>query len=96
MPDPEPPNSGPPQPEAPETRDGIYRAVLMVMTASVVGGALLALFGDYYFHSEAMKTVGVGVVIVSGAIYFFFRFLGRQAAKRSNAAAGRDDDSRPM
>ena len=80
-----------------ESRDPIYRAVLAVMAVSVVGGAVLALFGDYYFHSAAMKNVGVGAVIVSGAIYFIFRFLGRQNAKRrrDEAEGGRDDDAPP-
>jgi len=77
------------QPNSNDSRDGVYRAILMVMTLSVIAGALLALLGDYYFHSEAIKNVGVGAVIISGAIYFFFRFLGRQSDKK-NAGDRRD------
>jgi hypothetical protein len=54
----------------------------MVLVASVFAGAILALLGDLYFHSEALKLVGVGTVILAGAIYFFFRFLGRREAAR--------------
>lgn len=80
-----------PPPEIKESRDGTYRAILLVMMLSVIAGAVIALLGDYYFHNEAIKNVGVGAVIVSGAIYFFFRFLGRQADKK-NVSDERDDD----
>ena len=43
-----------------DPQDGVYRAILMVLAASVVVGALLALLGDYYFQNEAIKNVGVG------------------------------------
>lgn len=93
-PKPKPPKSDLPREDLSESRDGIYRAILAVMTASVIGGALLALFGEYYFHSEAIKNVGVGAVIISGGVYFFFRLLGRHDAKRrAKSGAWRDDDS---
>ena len=41
--------------------------------------------------SEAAKTVGVGVVLIAGALYFFFRLLGRREARRQ---AERREDGR--
>ena len=66
----------------PDPNDGIYRAILMVLVASVFAGAVLALLGDLYFHNDALKLVGVGAVVIAGAIYFFFRLLGRREAAR--------------
>jgi uncharacterized membrane protein YfcA len=79
-----------------DPNDGIYRAILMVLVASVFAGAVLALLGDLYFHNEALKLVGVGTVILAGAIYFFFRFLGRrEAARRRHDSDGDEGPSSP-
>ena len=79
-----------------DPNDGSYRAILMVLVASVFAGAILALLGDLYFHNEALKLVGVGTVILAGAVYFFFRFLGRrEAARRRRDSDGGEGPSRP-
>ena len=79
-----------------DPNDGIYRTILMVLVASVFAGAILALLGDLYFHNEALKLVGVGTVILAGAIYFFFRFLGRrEAARRRRDSDGDEGPSSP-
>ncbi len=62
--------------------DPVYRAVLIVLVASVMAGALLAVAGEYHFDSPAMRQVGVGATVVSGAIYFLFRWLGKRARRR--------------
>ena len=66
----------------PLPRDGVYRAILLVLMVTILSGAVFALLGEYVWASEAAKNVGVGVVLVSGLIYFFFRMLGRREAKR--------------
>ena len=75
--------------------DGLYRAILAVLAATVFGGAVLALAGEIYFDNTAMKHVGVGVVLTAGLVYFFFRLLGRRAARRrenSTSDGDRGDD----
>lgn len=72
-----------PNQPGPLPRDGIYRSILLVLVITILAGALLALAGEYLLASEAAKTVGVGVVLISGALYFFFRLLGRRAARHS-------------
>ncbi len=62
--------------------DGIYRSILLVLVMTILAGALFALAGEYLLASEAAKTVGVGVVLIAGALYFFFRLLGRREARR--------------
>ena len=80
--------TGMPQQEPPPLpKDGIYRAILLALVITILGGAVVALSGDYYFHDEAVKKTGVGIVLVGGFIYFFFRVLGRrEARKRENLA----------
>jgi hypothetical protein len=49
---------------------------------TVIAGAMTALAGEYVFYSEAMTRAGTGAVVVCGALYFFFRWLGRREARR--------------
>lgn len=70
--------------------DGIYRAILIVLVISVVAGALAMLVGERIFHSEAMESAGAGLALVSGAVYFFFRWLGRREARRRGGERSED------
>ena len=60
---------------------------------TVVAGGAVTLAGEYVYHSEAMIRVGTGAVLIGGAIYFVFRWLGRREARRRKAAAA--DHERP-
>ena len=76
------PRETPPLPD-----DGIYRMILVVLVASLLIGAILALAGALVWHSPGLSQAGTGLVIVSGLAYAFFRILGaRQARKRARAA----------
>ena len=70
--------------------DGIYRSILTVLAASVVGGVLAMLAGEYLLLSPALKTVGAGSALVCVALYFLFRLLGRREMRRRAEAEGRD------
>ena len=75
-------------------QDGIYRAILTVLVITVIAGAAAVLAGEYVFHSEAMIRTGTGAVVICGALYFFFRWLGRREARRGDRTAtgpGRSD-----
>ena len=80
----------PPLPE-----DGIYRAILIVLVGSVVIGAVMSLAGELVWHNEAISQAGGWIAVVSGVIYFIFRWLGRrEAAKQARRRSERpiDDD----
>ncbi len=66
----------------PLPQDGIYRTILLVLMVTILSGAVFALVGEYIWASEAVKNAGVGVVLVGGLVYFFFRMLGRREAQR--------------
>jgi threonine/homoserine efflux transporter RhtA len=70
-------------------QDGIYRAILWVMAATVVAGAIFAILGETIAHSQAMVRVGAGVALVAGAVYACFRWLGIKERRRRGA--GGDD-----
>ena len=53
---------------------------------SVVAGGAVTLAGEYIFHNQTMIGVGTGAVLIGGAIYFVFRWLGRREARRRKAA----------
>jgi hypothetical protein len=67
--------------------DPIYRAILWVLVASVLVGALLTLAGEALFDSRALAAAGLGMAVVCGGLYWVFRLLGRRAARRQ----GHDD-----
>jgi polyferredoxin len=77
----------PRQDPPPLPKDGIYRAILLALVVTILGGAVVALSGDYYFHDEDVKNTGVGIVLVGGFIYFFFRVLGRREARKRELGA---------
>lgn len=80
-------------PSPPLPDDGVYRAILVVLVISVIGGAILALAGEFVFDSQALGRAGGWLAVVCGAIYFVFRWLGRREARRR--AAERDAQDRP-
>ena len=68
----------------------IYRAILIVLVASVLVGAVLTLTGETLFASRALASVGLGMAVVCGALYWVFRLLGRRAARRQRGGGERD------
>ena len=82
----------PPLPE-----DGIYRAILIVLVATIVIGALVAVAGDTVLANPAMERVGTGAALIGAVLYVFFRVLGarearRRAAQRADRGPGSDSD----
>ncbi len=77
-------------------QDRVYVAILAVLVASVIAGAAVALAGDLIYHSEAMRRAGVGLAVVSGIVYLFFRILGKRAAGRRlrHRRGGGEEDER--
>ncbi len=71
-------------------QDGIYRAILWTMAATVVAGAISAILGETIAQNPAMVRVGTGVALVAGAIYSFFRWLGTKENRRREAAGDKD------
>jgi len=63
-------------------RDPIYRGILWVLVASVLVGAVLTLAGEALFGSRALASAGLGLAVVCGALYWFFRLLGRRRARQ--------------
>lgn len=78
----EPPEKGDPR------QDPIYRAILAVLVASVVAGALLTVGGEALFGSPALANAGFGMAVVCGVLYWVFRLLGKRAAARVGRRAG--------
>lgn len=62
--------------------DPVYRAILAVLVASVLAGALLTLSGEPLFGSRALANAGFGMALVCGALYGVFRLIGRRAQRR--------------
>jgi len=71
-------------------QDGIYRAILWTMAATVVAGAIFAILGETIAQNPIMVRVGTGVAVVAGAIYGFFRWLGTKENRRREAAGDTD------
>lgn len=71
-----------PGPQADPQNEPIYRAILAVLAASVVVGALLTLAGEPLFGSRALANAGFGMALLCGALYGIFRLIGRRAQRR--------------
>ncbi len=71
-------------------QDGIYRAILWAMAATVVAGAIFAILGETTAQNPIMVRVGAGVALVAGVIYGFFRWLGTKEIRRRAAARDKD------
>ena len=77
-----------PRESPPLPRDGVYRAILFVLVASLLLGAMLALAGDLLWHSPGLSQAGTWLALAAGGAYLFFRILGvREARKRAREAA---------
>lgn len=74
--------------DQPPPRGGIYRAILWVMVATVIIGALLAVAGETLYQNPSLARFGAIVAVVAGAIYAFFRWLGRRETRRRAQARG--------
>ena len=72
--------------------ESIYRAILIVLVVSLLAGVAIALVGEYMLHSEPVSRAGAWLAIVSGAIYFFFRWFGRRETRRRAADRESGDD----
>ena len=79
-------------PRASQPNESIYRAILIVLVVSLLAGVVIALVGEYRLHSAPVSRAGAWLAIVSGAIYVFFRWLGRREARRRAAAREPGDD----
>ncbi|MEQ8357416.1 MAG: hypothetical protein RH942_17915 [Kiloniellaceae bacterium] len=78
-------------------REPIYRAILATLVASVLVGAALTLTGESLFGSRALASAGLGLAVVCGAAYWFFRLLARRRAAqaaRPTESSGQDGASR--
>ena len=79
------PRKSPPLPD-----DGIFRTILIVLVASLLAGAVLALAGELVWHSPGLSQAGTWLVLAAGAAYFFFRILGIREAKRRSRTDQQD------
>ena len=75
--------------------DDLYRAILLVLVVSAMGGAAIMLAGEYFLHSPEVVRLGTGIALVCGALYFFFRLLGKREMKRRKDKAAAPGDSEP-
>lgn len=86
----QPPEKGDPR------REPIYRAILAVLVASVIAGALLTVAGEPLFASRGLANAGFGMAVVCGLLYWVFRILGKRASarggKRAAQRAGKRDE----
>lgn len=67
----------------------IYRAIIAVLVASVLAGAVLVLTGETLLGNRALATAGLGLAVVCGVLYWVFRLIGRRAARRHDAGNGK-------
>ncbi len=76
----------PPHPE----QDGLYRAIMMVLVATILLGAALTVTGELLFGSRDLATVGLGMAAVAFIAYWGLRLKARAAARRAEAAGEED------
>jgi hypothetical protein len=81
-------------PKASLPQESIYRAILIVLVVSLLAGVAVTLVGEYMLYSEPVSRAGTWLAIVSGAIYFFFRWLGRRESRRRAEDGEPGDDNR--
>ena len=70
-------------------QDPIYQGILWVLVASVLAGAVLTLTGETLFDSRALATAGLGLAVICGALYWFFRLLGKRRAAKQRSKTDR-------
>lgn len=71
----------------PLPQDGIYLVILWLMIANLFIGIGLMLLGGELWDNPAISRFGSWLALVSGALYFVFRWLGRREARRRRAEA---------
>ncbi|MEM7168651.1 MAG: hypothetical protein AAF530_00655 [Pseudomonadota bacterium] len=69
-------------------QDGIYSAIKLVLVLTVMAGAVLTVTAESYFKNPDLGYVGTGATVIAGALYFFFRYLGRREAKKRSSPKG--------
>lgn len=69
-------------PSPPPSRDVILRGIIWVLVGDVLIGAFLVVAGEYIWPSRILQYTGLALVLVGGALYFFFRWLERREAAR--------------
>ena len=79
-------------PEPPVPQDGIYRAILMVLVASVLLGGAVALAGELVYRDRGIAHAGAWMALICGGLYFFFRLLGKREMRRRAQQSRRDGD----
>jgi hypothetical protein len=87
------PHERPPAPVPPASvpRDAIFSTIMWIMVANVLAGAVLAITGETLNLSPAFGRVGLGMAIICGGVYFFFRWLQRKEARRRSETGGNGD-----
>ncbi len=88
-------SSGSLQPPSPP-KDAIFTNIMWLMIANVMVGAVLVIIGETMKLPPAVAHVGLGLALISGGVYFFFRWFQRKEARRREQqweAAQTDADS---
>ena len=75
--------------------DGLFRAILLVLVVSAMLGAAIMLTGEYVLQSPEAVRLGSGIALVCGALYFFFRLLGKREMRRRERRAMAEKESDP-
>lgn len=55
---------------------------MWIMIANVLAGAVLVITGETMDLSPAFARVGLGLALICGSAYFFFRWLQRKEIRR--------------
>lgn len=81
---PEPPEDQSPAMHSSHTdpRDAIFTSIMWIMIANVLAGAVMVIAGETMNLSPAVGQVGLGLVVICGGLYFFFRWFQRKEARR--------------
>ncbi|TQV79874.1 hypothetical protein [Denitrobaculum tricleocarpae] len=74
-----------------EPKDAIFTSIMWIMIANVLVGAVLAIAAETMHLPPAVGQVGLGLVLVCGGIYFFFRWFQRKEARRRLEQNGGSD-----
>jgi hypothetical protein len=63
------------------SRDPLYRAVMAVLAASVIVGALATLAGEALLGSRALASAGLGMAVICLALYWILRLRARRLSR---------------
>lgn len=67
---------------AAEPRDAIFTGIMWIMIANILVGALLMIVTETMNLPPAVGQTGLGLALVCGGVYFFFRWFQRKEARR--------------